>query len=195
MKNKSSHEKSATKAHHHMADLIDELDALGYYKYCVPDRLEEVKRKSIEKRYPYGWEDSGRDFDADAEFLAEGWVEEFVKDIRAFLRGQGVKIRSVQGNTIDGCYKISINREEFFINHMAEMALNSFWDRSAARTFFMINTLLKKANSEERMYALYSANKMRAVFLNEKMYQVIANSNAIDEKDKPRKDFLPFINI
>ncbi len=51
--------------------------------------------------------------------------------------------------------------------------------------FLHVNTLLKRAGSDERLYFLYGGNDTRAVFLTPGMYEAISRSPAIDDYEKP----------
>ena len=71
--------------------LIAELKAADYFIYAVPEKVPALKDEMKLRSYPFPF-DSGREFLADAEDLAEGGVAEFLNEIGLFLRRQGVQI-------------------------------------------------------------------------------------------------------
>lgn len=52
-------------------------------------------------------------------------------------------------------------------------------------TFILINKLLEKAESQERIYGLYGGNDGGAVFLSAEQFNIIKNASEIDDADKP----------
>jgi len=168
-----------------LSSLLKKLDELGYYKYIDSSQIERVKNISLDAGYVFGWEDSGRDFSADAENLAEGGIPEFYNEIRNFLKKQNVDI-SVYDDFSDKGYTIKINGKNYVIYDEKELKSENIWEVSTIRSFSIINSLLKESNSKERLYTLYGGNDLRAVFLTEEMYRVIIESNILPEKELPQ---------
>src|SRR5207249_2325793 len=74
--------------------LITELEAADYFKYADPQKVPGLKDEMRSRSYPFPFE-SGREFFADAEDLAEGGVGKFLNEIGSFLRRQGVQLGDV----------------------------------------------------------------------------------------------------
>ena len=84
-------------------------------------------------------------------------------------------------------YSVTVNGERHVIYSHNE-AVNdpeSIWDLAPRRTFQLINALLQKAGSAERMYMLNSGNDCMAWLLTSKQYRDLMETEALKERDKP----------
>ena len=168
-----------------MQQLLNKLESLGFYKYTEPRLVKKAKAESLESGYLYV-EGTNRDFMADSEDLAEGGVKEFLESIRPFLERQGVSIEEVEEDfSVSGVYSVSVNGEEFTMYTEEELETEEIWELTTRRALSIVNTLLKRAGSNERLYFLYGGNDTRAVFLTPEMYEAISRSPAIDGYEKP----------
>ncbi len=169
------------------AVLIGQLERLGYYKFMKPSDIDEVKSNSIAANYIYGWEETGRDFSADQEELAEGYVGEFIESLHVFLRHEKVMIEHVDDLFADDNkgYQIIIDGRSYTIYSDEESNASNVWELSAIRTCSIVNELLCDAGSKERLYLLFGGNDGRVVFLTDAMYELIMKQELIPITDKP----------
>ena len=186
------------------SDLIDKLDKLGYYRYTESSKHAKIKAECKEAGYIYGWDDTKRDYFADAEELTGAGVVNFINEVKPFLKLQGVKIDSVKHNfpneeylerftyeeqikIIPKRYIVTVNGKEFIIWTEKETKNKEFdiWQHSTERTLDIINFLLKEANSKERAFQLFGGNEQKIIFLTNEMAKLIYASKYIDKNDKP----------
>lgn len=173
-----------TAYHSGRRDLVTKLEALGFYKYTAPERIEELKREAIAGGYLFGWDVTKRDYHADAEDLAEGGIAKFIERIRPFLESQGVRIRSVKEEDLDRAYYVTINNVRYVMYSEDEIDEN-IWDSTTRRCFAAINRLLEEAGSDERLHWLYGGNDNRAIFLTQAMYEAIRDSKTLPRREMP----------
>jgi hypothetical protein len=166
--------------------LIDALEALGLYSHTSPQRLADVKAEAAKTRYLFGWEDTQRDYAADAEELAEGNVADFVRDVSPFLNREGVRIEALdQDFEIGGAYSVTVNGAVHEMYSEAECHTNDIWLLSTKRAFAMVNEWLAKSGSAERVFALYGGNDLRAIFLTPQMHEAIVASGLLAPSEIP----------
>jgi hypothetical protein len=168
-----------------ISPLLSKIGGLGYYKYIGPSQIEDVKKKSLSAGYIFGWEDSGRDFTADAENLAEGGIAEFYNTIESFLLRQNVNIM-ISSDFSENGYSVKVNDKYYVIYNKDELESKDIWELSTIRCFSIVNVLLKEVNSNERLYTLYGGNDLRAVFLTDEIYNAIIDAEILPEKELPK---------
>ena len=202
----TTHEKE--KPQKAFSDLVDKLDKLGYYQYTAPAKLAKTKAECKKAGYIYGWNNTKRDYFADAEELTEAGVVNFIIAVKPFLKLQGVNIDSVKHNYPDiksfDCltyeeqlklipkkYIVTVNGKEFIIWTQKEVDNKKLdiWQLSTERTLGIINYFLKKANSKERAFQLYEGNEQIIIFLTNEMAKLIYASKYIAPNDKPIMTF------
>lgn len=175
----------ASEGSNNIKAVIEKLEGLGYYRYITADKVEKVKQESIAAGYIFRWEESGRDFTCDAEDLAEDGVLNFFKEIEPFLKKQGVKIKEAKDIRFGNDYVIKLNGRNYTIYSKQELDSGDIWELSTIRAFRIINELLEKAESSERIYSLYEGNGLRGVFLTKEMYEVIKDFKSYPENEMP----------
>ena len=170
-----------------IADLQQQLEQLGFYKYAQPSDIARLKVESAASGYLFGDERLHRDYPADAEDLAEGEVKAFIDELAPQLRLLGVRIDSVtQHITDDTDYRVTVNGQPYIIYHANEIHANDLWQRASTRTFALVNALLAKAGSDEQLYQLSGGNDGRAILLTPEMYATIKASQLVAEKNLPQ---------
>jgi hypothetical protein len=170
-----------------IAELVERLDELGFYKYARPEDIARLKTEAVATGYPFGDEALQREYLADAEDLAEGGVKPFLDDLTPQLRVLGVQIDSISqeiGGDTD--HIVAINGKPHLIYSVAELSAADLWQRTSTRTFALINAHLERAGSEERVYQLYGGHDCRAILLTRPMYEAIKASKLIADKDMPQ---------
>ncbi|MBI2838392.1 MAG: hypothetical protein HYX75_08765 [Acidobacteria bacterium] len=65
------------------------------------------------------------------------------------------------------------------------MSASQYWEAGMCHTFILINWLLQEAGSSERVFGLYGGNDGSAVFLTQSEFEMIRDSPAVKESDKP----------
>ncbi len=173
--------------------LISKLEELGYYKYADFKHIENIKSESIKADYIFGWEESGRDFAIDAEELSEGGVGGFFEVIKPFMEKQKVKMIISDENFSETGYEITVNKIKYEIFSEEDLKSKYLSVIGTCKSFSIINKLLKEAGSEERVYALYGGNDLRAVFLTKDMYELISGYKKLPEKEKPQTIYAPLV--
>ena len=148
------------------AELANQLERLGLFKYSDPSSVPELKSEIVRLGIPGFFEEDGkgRAFLADAESLAEGGVATFLDQIGPFLRNQGVRIDSL-AEDFGEQYAIKINGRSHILYSAQELREKEIWGLTPARTFAIVNGLLDQAGSPERLYTVNGGNDLLAVFL------------------------------
>jgi len=170
-----------------ITSLINDFERMSYYTYISKDKIKNIKSESIKAGYPFGWEETYRDFHADAEDLAEGGIGEFFHKLEPFLLKQGIQITQMNEDINELGYRIEINGASYTIYTSEELENEDFWALASNRAFGIINHLLTQAHTEERIYTLYGGNDQRAIFLTPKMFELIQKTNLIENREKPAK--------
>jgi hypothetical protein len=171
-----------------LLQLLDDLERMGFYKYSPDDKIDGLKRTALKTGNIYGYGDATkRYYAADSESLTECGVNRFLQRTEAFLVSQGVIIRAIE-NECDypEKYSIVVDGVRFQLFSPAESASADLWDLVTKRSFAMINYLLERAGSPERLYQLYTGNDTSGVFLTEEMYQQILLSGLLTDQGIPQ---------
>lgn len=185
MDNATSAENGDRLPPNHLSRLLETWESLGFYQYVAPEQIDELKQEALATGYIFGWEGTARDFDADAENLAEGGVQEFLTKIAPFLTTQGVQIDSIDEHFTDTGYRITIKGREYELYSEAERASANIWELTTTRAFGIVNTLLREAGSRERVFILYGGNDLHAVFLTDEMYEVLRRAAVLPPQEMP----------
>jgi hypothetical protein len=165
--------------------LIDALEAMGFYSHTPREQVARVKAEAATSAYLFG-SDTRRDYDADAEELAEGNVADFVRDLSAFLDREGVRIESLdQDFEIGGGYSVTVSGTRYEMYSREECETGDIWLLTAKRAIAMVNDLLITAQSNERVFALYGGNDLRAIFLTPQMHELIVASGLLAPTEIP----------
>jgi hypothetical protein len=153
--------------------LLATLDSLGFFQYTLPSKKVIAWQKALDTGDLYS-EETNRTYFLDAEELTECGSLGFLGTISPFLQRLGVPITSRHEEVCQGrWYSITLNGVYFRIWSETEVG-GDLWQLATARTLVAVNTLLRAAGSEERLYYDAATNDTRVVFLTEKLYRVIS---------------------
>ena len=167
-------------------ELMDRLEALGFYRHESLEAVEDAKKLAIDCRWPFAGELKRGPHFADAEELAEGFVCELLSNVDEFLELNGVKIEHADDDFGETSYTVHVNDEKFMMYTKEELESGAeLWDLSTRRTVAMLNHLLAAAGSPERCYLLYSGNDAEVIFLTPEMHAAIADCEELAERDRP----------
>ncbi|WP_020616413.1 hypothetical protein [Paenibacillus daejeonensis] len=166
-----------------ITSLINDLERLGYYKYTADEKINVLKKECLEGGYAFGWEETCRDFHADAEDLAEGGISLFLTEIEPFLSKQGIRLADIKESFDERGSTIEINGKRSVIYDQQELKHKDIWSLATSRTIEIINELL--ASTNERAYILYGGNDQRVIFLTSAMFELIQVTTLIEEIEKP----------
>jgi hypothetical protein len=133
---------------------------------------------------------NGRFFHADAEELAEGGVVDFLKKVQPFLRHLGVALTSLDQTYDESSYTVSVNGKLYLIWNAAELQEIGIRGIATVRTFSIVNELIEKAGSLERLYALYGDNDLHGLFLTPDLKELICRDSGWSRRDWP---YLPIM--
>jgi hypothetical protein len=172
---------------------------LGFYRYASPEHVNKLKVGAITNNDLFGVASyppmrnrvrglpetadtlshpaTKRNHHVDAERLAEGGVLRFISQIEPFLLDQ-LRLKELETGeeTNTQGWIVTLCDEEQLIYSEEESSMDDLWERATARTFELVNRVLKSAGSQERAYALYGGNDLEAVFLTHEMFGVIKDS-------------------
>ena len=172
---------------------VSELENAGYFKYAKHTSLEQAKRAIIATKSLFsldsGTELVGRVFDGDAERLAEGGVLGFLFQISPFLQAQGVSAPVYLDQDFQVgrfAYSVKVNLDDYVMLAEEEYGEVMAWVAVPARAFAMVNKMLEKRGSRERLYTNQGsiAQNNLAIFLTPELYDIIRNSPLLSDHDK-----------
>jgi len=168
-----------------LSALIDRLEALGFYRYVLPEKVAACKREDFTNAFPFT-SDSGRVFQVDSEELAEGNVQEFLEEIRPFLAQQCVQIASIRERCEAGeDHTVTVNGITTMVCTAEELEEDT-WEPTTRRTFMLVNCMLADTGSDERVYLLYGGNEGQAIFLTPAMFEAIHESDLMPYSELPQ---------
>jgi hypothetical protein len=172
---------------------VSELENAGYFKYAEHTSLEQAKRAIIASESLFsldsGTELVGRVFDGDAERLAEGGVLGFLFQISPFLQAQGVSAPVYLDQDFQVgrfAYSVKVNLDEYVMLAEEEYGEVMAWVAVPARAFAMVNKMLERVGSRERVYSTQGsiAQRSLAIFLTPELYDIIRGSNLLSGDEK-----------
>lgn len=174
-------------------EAITKLEEMGYFKFVDPASCQKAKELSTDylKKGYLGYFDFEKDPDSyssvdkrtyrsDTENLAEGDVGRVINQMKEVLAKEGVTITDYKDVTDGNTYDVVINGETFPV-FRPENKSGSEAHKALAR---IVNTLLEKAGSKERLFMVAGGNDGRVILLNGELFNYI-NSLHLDKQMKP----------
>ncbi|MHC4919144.1 MAG: M1 family metallopeptidase [Planctomycetota bacterium] len=128
---------------------------------------------------------TGRMFHADAESLAAGGCDRFLREVEGLLHKEGVRLRAVEEKLTASSYSLAVNGVTHLMYAQQDIESEATrpgitWGLTAARCFALINDLLRAAGSPEQIFAVGSGNDLQGVFLTaELVKQLQARGDAV----------------
>jgi hypothetical protein len=153
----------------------------GFFRYLSPKQKEAIPRMLTRiKSTGYIFTPTTyRDYPADEESIGEGGVKTFLLEVKRILKANNVPFTRIIENPTSDAYKISINGEEYILCSDEEFKrpLDEIQHTITKRLFAIINQLLRKAGSEERIYSRSGGNDHWAIFLTHELYNLLLKSD------------------
>ncbi|MET7418734.1 hypothetical protein [Dactylosporangium sp. NPDC005555] len=125
-------------------------------------------------------------FHADGEELAEGNVEDLLREMAPALRRFGVtlQVRTVSGSHDD--YVVDINGRRCVILDAGDPHTDSPWFEATVRPLALVNELLVAAGTPVRVFTLYTGgNEGRALLLDPAVVDAVRHSGLVDDREVP----------
>jgi hypothetical protein len=168
----------------------DRLEHLGFFKYLCDTERDAAKGEFRTAGWAAVYGETGRMFPADAESLAEGGIDEFLREIEPFLGRQGVTINQLEEHIDENGYTVSLNEVEHVIYNVEELKrdrerLVSIWGLATARGFALVNKLLADSGSDERLYAVNGGNDLFGIFLSPELRAAVCEHPDATLSDRP----------
>lgn len=170
-------------------EFIDTLEDLGFYKYCDPAVVAELKSQFLNGGSLFHMA-TKRVYPFDFEYLAEGDVKKYLEELSSFLRKLNVLITKVdQVIDYDNLnYRVIVNDTEFAIYLQSELKNIDTWGLTTIRTFTLVNYLLDKAKAIEKFFLLsisdrdsrlYSDGDEAGIFLTKALHEFICDNSLL----------------
>ncbi len=166
--------------------LIDDLERAGLFKHTDRELVAEAKAEAKRGGYIFAGS-TERDYPIHPDELAEGGVKVFLREVAPFLKREGVELNDIEENLeAGGEYSITVNGERYVMYSGAELKSKEQQILTTRRTFALINTLLERARSGERIHLFRNGNETWAVFLTSELFEIISQSSLVHDENKPR---------
>ena len=174
----------------------DRLIEMGYLKFCPPGERELARAEMVEslrdgrldtRHDRHGDTRCRRNYDADAEDLADGGVGATIRRMRGVLRAEGVSIDRVVDlfDDDDDGYHLEIDGKTYVIFRHDDEGQNA-WVLATRRLLEIVDALLIEAGSAERLYGAYAGHRGRVIFMTCEMHAYLRSlGDAIDCKWMP----------
>lgn len=164
----------------------DHLIKLGYLKF-IPEAEHALAKSemltSLGKNYlATAWDDDfvsrdRRSYPADGEEAAEGGLGTIIRLMEPVLRQEGVELTQVEDNFADDAYYVVVDGDRQLVYTTEKAELSNAWGIATKRLLEIVNGLLEKAGSAERLYAIYGGNEGRVILLTPEMYDFLKESD------------------
>ena len=169
-------------------ELRAKLEPLGLYKYADEGSI----RWSIEDSAQTGrWYSQGteRMTWGDGEAIAEWGACDFLLKVSPMLQRFGVPPLTCEQEAWSPEpkeYRITVNGREWLIYPKGDPEWEPLWFSAPARTFAIVEHLLREAGSDEHIYTPRGeiAQENSAIFLTEEMYNLVNSSPLIPDEQK-----------
>lgn len=173
-------------------DAIEFLIGKDYLKY-VPEFDREKVKLELLATADHGivesdWGEHGishdrRIYPADHEELAEGKIGNYLMLMKDSLAQEGVSLESIVDDFHHDHYDLVVNGERFKVY---ARPIKDSWAISVKRFLEIVNELLHRVKSNERLFCIYGGNDGRVILLTKEMHQYLAALEWIDKRWMPR---------
>lgn len=181
--------------------LINKLKELNYFKYIPESEMElalEKAKESLEEEVLSIdfdlYDETGvlasrdrRSFGIDGEDLAEGGIEEQLKDIEKILDSEDFVIDEIsqEGGTGDG-YKVTVNGKEYRVYEESEITSDDLWTLALIGLMKISNDIFAESGSTAKLYATHGGNDGAVYILTPEQYDLMIQ-NGINTQDSSVK--------
>jgi hypothetical protein len=166
-----------------LSRLADELEPLGFYKYVDGEDLDDIKAEAS-KGAAHWFLEVGRAFNADAERLAEGGVQDLLEYLGPAFKAEGCELPAMT-QTYDSRhgYRLMIGDELHTMWNESEAKRS--WELTTTRAAALIERRLAVVGSQERVHLLSGGEDGVFVLLTPRMRDVIASSGVFRQEEVP----------
>jgi hypothetical protein len=164
------------------------LEPLGFYKYADENSIKWSIEDSLSTGLWYS-EGTERMTWGDAEAIAEWGACAFIIRLSPMLERFGVKpplcFQEEPGDTPRE-YRIILNGRDRLIFPMRDPEWEILWVAAPARSFALVEELLREVSSEEHIYSPAGeiAQESSVIFLTEEMYNLVNSSPLVPAGQK-----------
>jgi hypothetical protein len=175
--------------------VFDRLAELGFMKYVHPQNYAAVREQimaAMEQGYLEGeWDENcvssdRRSYPADSEDLAEGQIPETILLMKDVLEREGVRFTRVETGDVENVYEVFVDDECFLVDDYTSAPGARNWALATRRLLEIVNELLRRAESDERLFGIYGGNDGQAILLTPELHDYIGTLPFID------KDWMPY---
>jgi hypothetical protein len=175
--------------------IVDHVIAMGFLKY-VPEsersRLRGQLVESVRRGYlDTDWDDACnsadlRGYDADNEDLAEGDIGKCILAMRNVLAREGVRLTGVEDDYGEQEYVVVVNGQRHPIYTSDDATTKNTWGIALKRLLEIVNGLLERAGSKERLYGVFGGNEGRIILLTPEMHEYLRSCQGVfDNRSMP----------
>jgi hypothetical protein len=162
------------------SNLID-ADFLKYADSLKIDSLTDQVKKSF-----YIYDDrNNKIVHIDAEELAEFQFKFFLPQLNDILCKRNFYLEVKTADNYETSNEVFLNGEKIQLYTKDELEKGDFWDIASRKFFKKLNELLKKQNSKESFFLLYSGNDLHTLLLTDKQFNIIADKYKNEPKEIP----------
>ena len=170
------------------AVLAHQLAEAGFWFGLPPAQARAQQREVAAGGYPFNCAVlDDVTFLADGEDLAEGDVEDVLREMAPALRRFGVELRvhTVSDNN-SGEYVVDINGRRCLVLDAGDWNGNLPWLLATVRPFAVVNDLLIEAGAPVRVHTLHTGgNEGMALLLDPAIVEVVRGSGLVSDRDLP----------
>lgn len=169
-----------------LEQLFAQLEPLGYYKYATEEGISWALQETAETGRWYS-EGTERVTWGDGEAIAEWGAWAFLQRVMPMLMQFGVPSYTCEQPSVPlqpEEYTIKLNGIERLIFPKGDPDWEMLWVTAPARTFALVEQLLREANSAEHIYTPKGeiGQESSAIFLTEEMYNLINTSPLVPDE-------------
>jgi hypothetical protein len=170
--------------------LLAMLTQHAFFEGLERNAVARLKEDILERGWPAIFEESHRVHWVDPVALKAAGVGEFLARLRPFLRREGVQMGEVVDDFGPETYSVELARNAYRIFDRAEVSgagAEAELARVAfTRTVHLVNDLLRRAGSPERLYTIPDPPAMRVIFLTPELRELIVDHPEATPEECPQ---------
>ncbi|MEV0129240.1 hypothetical protein AB0H83_12385 [Dactylosporangium sp. NPDC050688] len=160
---------------------------MGFWRDLPPAAARDQQREVAAGGYPFTCAvlDDVM-FDADGEELAEGSVEDLLREMAPALRRLGVTLRVRTVSADEDSYVVDINGRRCLVLDADDWRYNAPWFEATVRPLAVVNDLLAAAGTPVRVFTLYTGgNEGKALLLDPAVVDAVRASGLAGDAELP----------